>query len=163
MVPKEAFKYAESLKHPMDGRYSERSRGKNIEDKTTDLISALGSNARASTETSFERKFRKRFEGYTFKRDIEGFPDFNPDAAMIEVDLTTKDEQWYVANFTTLQYLDECFEKNKKTGELLAGTYFGMPDNMVIVQRLDEKTIGRTIDDLIKNHEIKSYFKKVGD
>lgn len=78
---------------------------------------------------------------------------------MLEVRLTTRGGQDYVANFTTQKFIDDIFRKNKKTGECLSGTYFCMPDNMVIVDELTNDNIKKTIDDLIDKKEIECYFK----
>ena len=52
------------------------------------------------------------------------------------------------------------FEKNKKTGECANGTYFCIPQ-MVLVEEISEQNVRATIDDLINNLEIESYFKKI--
>ncbi len=66
----------------------------------------------------------------------------------------------YSANFVTSAFLDVMFEKNKRTGECADGSYFAMP-GMIVVRQVDEGTIKRTIDDMIKNEEIELYFYKV--
>jgi len=104
-----------------------------------------------------------RFKDYNFRIDWTSSEPFDPESEMIDVVLTTQDGQDYWANFTTLKFLEYMFEKNKRTGELLSGTYFCMPDNMVIVERLTEDKIKATIDALIEDYEIEAYFKIVDE
>ena len=106
-------------------------------------------------------ELEKKFEKYTFKIDIPDQEKFNPFNEATEVVLTTRKGERYSANFTTKGYIPYIFEKNKRTGECADGTYFCMPD-MIIVEKIDERNIQITIDDLIKNLEIENYFKKVG-
>ncbi len=73
--------------------------------------------------------------------------------------LTTKGEE-YSINFTTMNFIQHMFEKNKRTGECVSGKYFCMP-GMILVEKIDEPTIKATLDDLIKNSEIKTYVTKV--
>ena len=82
---------------------------------------------------------------------------FAPEHDVIDVTLTRGDGQKYWANFITKTFLDSLFEKNKQTGECAGGTYFRMP-NMIVVERITELTVRRTIDDLIHNLEIEECF-----
>lgn len=98
---------------------------------------------------------------YKFRIDWTSSEPFDPENEMIDVVLTTQDGQEYWANFTTPKFINYMFEKNKRTGELLSGTYFCMPDNIVILERLTEDNIKATIDDLFENDGVECYFKKI--
>jgi hypothetical protein len=100
-----------------------------------------------------------KFKDYKFRIQWDNSEPYDPDCEMIDVVLTIQDGQEYWANFTTLRFLQYMFEKNKRTGELLSGTYFCMPDNMVIIKRLTEGNIRATIDNLIKEGKIERYFR----
>ena len=102
----------------------------------------------------------KKFEGYDFRIDIPDRENFNPLNEAVEVVLSTPAGERYSANFITKKFIDYIFDKNRKTGECANGTYFCMP-NMIIIRELNERDVKTTIDDLIKNIEIESYFKKV--
>lgn len=100
----------------------------------------------------------EKYKNYEFEIDCA---DFNPENEMMNVVLTLNNGEKYCANFTTVQFISSMFEKNKETGELLYGTYFCMPDNMIIIKKLTSENIKATIDDLIDNLEISCYFKKI--
>ena len=99
----------------------------------------------------------KRFEDYEFEIDIPDKKHFNPLNEAVDVTLITKQGEKYSANFITREFLDYIFDKNKKTKECANGTYFCMP-NLIIVNEIGKESIKTTIDDLIKNQEIENYF-----
>ncbi len=99
--------------------------------------------------------YKQRYEGYSFKIITRSF---NPENDLVDVALIMPDDHKYYANFVTPSYFTYLFNKNKKTGECAGGTYFCMPDNMVVVEMITEETISKTIEDLIKNEEIEHYF-----
>ncbi len=101
----------------------------------------------------------KKFGGYKFEIDIPDKEHFNSLNEAVEVTLITKQGEKYSANFITRNFLDYIFDKNRKTKECANGTYFCMP-NLIIVNEIDKEPIKITIDDLIKNQEIENYFKK---
>jgi hypothetical protein len=107
-----------------------------------------------------EDKRLKKFEGYSFRIDIPDKENFNPLDEVVEIMLTTRAGEKYSANFAAKEYIPYVFEKNKKTGECVDGTWFGMKDNMIIVREISRRNVKITIDDLIKNLEIESYFEK---
>ena len=101
-----------------------------------------------------------RFKGYTFRFDWTDPENHESDDEAVEVILRTLAGQEYSANFTTRNFLDYLFEKNRRTGECASGTYFAMP-SMILVERIDDTVIKETIDDMINNKEIEEYFKPV--
>jgi hypothetical protein len=102
----------------------------------------------------------KKFKGYDFEINIPDKENFDPLNEAVDVTLITKNGERYSANFITTKYITYIFEKNKRTKECAGGTYFCMPD-MIIVEKIDKKNVKITIDDLIKNLEIENYFKKI--
>jgi hypothetical protein len=102
----------------------------------------------------------KKFEGYTFRIDIPNKESFDPMNEVVEVILDIKTGERYSANFVAIGYIPYVFEKNIRTRECASGTYFCMP-NMIIVRGLNERDVKATIDDLIENLELESYFKKI--
>jgi len=102
----------------------------------------------------------KKFKGYEFEIDIPDRENFDPSNEAVEVTLTAKDGKKYSMNFTTKDYIRWIFAKNQKTGECANGTYFCMP-NMIIVKDASPETIKATLDDLIKNLEIESYLTEI--
>ena len=101
----------------------------------------------------------EKFKDYKFIIDSSDFDSFNPKHECVDVKLITKDGEEYYSNFITKSYIEWLFEKNKKTGECADGTYFCMPE-MVIVEEINKKNIRNTIDELIENLSIEKYFKK---
>lgn len=102
----------------------------------------------------------KKFGGYDFEIDIPDREKFDPSNEAVEVTLITKEGERYSVNFVTRGFVGYIFEKNKRTRECANGTYFCMP-NMILVEQITGEKIKKTIDDLIKNLEIENYFKKV--
>ena len=100
------------------------------------------------------------FEGYEFRLNWTSSEPFHPRNETVEVRLTAKDGQEYSANFTAHGFIDYMFVKNKNTGECAEGTYFCMP-NMILVEEISKENVRKTIDDLINNFEIETYFKKI--
>lgn len=101
-----------------------------------------------------------KFRGYTFRFNWTSSEPFDPKEETVEVRLTTRDGQEYSANFTALRFIEYMFNKNKRTGECADGTYFCMP-NMVLVEEISEQKVRATIDDLIEKLEIGAHFRKV--
>lgn len=77
-----------------------------------------------------------------------------------DVIVTFSDDKKYVATFFTYDNVKTLTEKNKRTGELLSGTYFWASD-MILVDRIDRETIEKVIDDLIKENYFDQLFKSV--
>jgi len=105
-------------------------------------------------------KCRDKFINYSFRFNWTSAEPFDPKNETVEARLITRDGQEYYANFTARGFIDYIFKKNKRTGECAKGTYFCMP-NMILVDEISEKNVRATIDDLISNSEIEIYFKKV--
>ena len=101
-----------------------------------------------------------KYQNYNFRFNWTSSKPFDPRKETVEVRLTTRDGQEYSAYFTAKGFIDYIFEKNKKTGECAKGAYFSIP-NMILVEEISERNVMATIDDLINNLEIETYFKKV--
>lgn len=93
--------------------------------------------------------------GYDFTID----PKMNH-ADAVDVIICTADGQRYYSNFITPSFVYHIFDKNERTGECCSGTYFTMP-NIVIVRKIDRAMIKRTIDQLAKDKEIDEYFSQL--
>ena len=104
--------------------------------------------------TSLEDEVLK---GYDFKLVWDGAEPYNPENAAIDVRLRTTEGREYTANIVTPKFIEGMFEKNKKTGECATGAYFAMPD-MIIVNKINNDNVRRTIEDMIVNKEINKYF-----
>ncbi len=104
-----------------------------------------------------EPNYEDRFRNYRFELVWNSPEALNPEREVIDVRLTTNDGKNYSANFVARGFLDWVFEKNKKTGECAEGTYFAVP-RMIVVERIDEVSVRKTIDDMINNWEIDNYF-----
>ena len=63
----------------------------------------------------------------------------------------------YSGNVITMDFLRWLFKKNENTGECANGSYFCMPQ-MIVVKEIKEDLLRITIDDLIKNKEFNLYF-----
>ena len=104
--------------------------------------------------------YQDKYKDYNFRFNWTSSMPFNPRNETVEVRLTTKDGQEYFTNFTAKGFIDYMFEKNERTGECSSGTYFCIP-NMILVEEISEQNVRTTINDLIKNLEIETHFKKV--
>src|SRR3989344_783844 len=93
-------------------------------------------------------EYKDKYQNYNFRFNWTSSEPFNPRDETVEVRLTTRDGQEYSANFTAKGFIDPMFEKNKRTGECAKGTYFCMP-NMILVEEISEENVRKTIDDLI--------------
>lgn len=85
---------------------------------------------------------------------------YNPKDDVVDVRIKTKTGEEYSADFITLKHLDYLFEKNKRTGECLDGTYFCMP-GMIVIEEITDENVRRTVDDLVQNMEAPLYFRKI--
>jgi len=104
--------------------------------------------------------YQDKYKDYNFRLNWTSSEPFDPRKDTVEVRLTTRDGQEYFANFTAKGFIDYVFKKNKRTGECAKGTYFCMP-NMILVEEISEQNVRTTIDDLIKNLEIEIHFSKI--
>ncbi len=95
---------------------------------------------------------------YRFYLDWKSSEPFDPEKDAVDVRLVAEGGSEYWTTFTTKNFLDYMFEKNRRTGECAGSSYFSM-EGMVIVERLDDDVVGLTIADLIENHKIESYFR----
>lgn len=111
-------------------------------------------------EKVYEEYVRQKFKDYEFKINWTSSEPYDIENEAIDVRITTSSGEEYSANFTTLKFLDYVFEKNRRTGECSSGTYFCMP-GMIIVEKLTEDNIKRTIDDLIDRLCVENYLTNI--
>ena len=107
---------------------------------------------------AYEVEYKKRFEGYTAEPHWFSSKPFDPDNDVVDIKLTTQEGKELYAPFIARNYLNGLFEKNERTGECASGTYFAMR-GMVMVKRIDEDSIKKTIEDMIENLEVEDYFR----
>ncbi len=105
-------------------------------------------------------EYKDKYAGYSFKIEVPDPKQFDPTNEVVEVRLTTKNGQEYYVDFVTTHFIDYIFEKNKRTKECAKGTYFCMP-NMILVEEISESNVRATIDDLIDKLAIEKHFKKM--
>jgi len=104
--------------------------------------------------------YENKYKDYKFKINWTSSEPFDPMKDAVEVRLTTRDGEEYYANFVTTRFIDYLFKKNKETGECANGSYFCMP-NMILVEEISKKNIKAAIDDLIEKLAIEMYFEKL--
>jgi len=83
----------------------------------------------------------------------------DPDNDNVDVQVTFPNGESFSAVFFTLRNIDTLMKRYKKTGECAGGLYFWASD-MMIVERLTEKTICETIDNLLAEGEFGYVFSK---
>jgi hypothetical protein len=76
----------------------------------------------------------------------------------IEIELSNGDRYW--GTFFTIENVESLFKKNLETGECRNGTYLWAA-HMVIVRRLDQETITRTIEGLLQDQELDHALYKI--
>lgn len=64
----------------------------------------------------------------------------------------------YVATFFTVKNIKKIMDKDQRTGENLNGTYFWSSE-MIIVSRIDQDTVARTVKDLIETGYFTNVFR----
>lgn len=94
---------------------------------------------------------------YTFKIFWPNKEPLNPECEMADLIVKTQARE-YTGTLATPSFIMTMFEKNAKTGECAEGSFFCVP-RLVIVKRLDRKTIKKTLDFLVDNSEFETYFK----
>ena len=88
-----------------------------------------------------------------------GITPLGPDNDNVDVQVTFPNGESFSAIFFTLQNIGTLMKQYKKTGECAKGSYFWASD-MIIVQKLTEETICKTIDNLLAEEEFASVFSK---
>lgn len=88
-----------------------------------------------------------------------GIVPLNPDNDNVDVCVTFPNGESFSAVFFTLQNIETLMKQYKKTGECAAGMYFWTSD-MMIVDKLTEKTICQTIDNLLAEEDFESVFSR---
>ena len=86
--------------------------------------------------------------------DEENYVDENTD-----VIVTTKSLEKYIATFFTYKNIESIRQKNISIGECNNGKYFWASD-MIIVDKIDRKSIEQTVDFLLESGEFELIFKK---
>ena len=99
-------------------------------------------------------------DGYRFRFNWDSSNPFDPQRDTIEVRVVLPDGQEYYMDFATPRFINFMFEKNRRTGECAGGTYFCMP-NLILVREITEQSVRETLDDLLRNHELDVYLTKV--
>ncbi|HIE30012.1 TPA: hypothetical protein EYP66_22335 [Candidatus Poribacteria bacterium] len=77
----------------------------------------------------------------------------------VDVQVTFPGGENFSAVFFTLRNIKTLMKRYKKTGECSGGLYF-WASNMIIVERLNEKTLCETIDNLLAEGEFGRVFSK---
>jgi len=101
--------------------------------------------------------YEGKYSGFAFDISNPLPNNTDPCFAVADIILKTKDGKRYISNFITRKYLDHMFEKNKTTGECAKGTFFAMPQ-CVIIEDLTRDSVKKTINDMIDNVEVENYF-----
>jgi hypothetical protein len=78
----------------------------------------------------------------------------------VDVIVTLSDGKRFVGSFFTYNNVKTLTEKNRQTGELLSGKYFWASD-LILIDRVDRKSIEAVIEDLIKEGYFHTAFKEV--
>ena len=121
---------------------------------------ARGENVSKVHEERDTMRYEDKFRDYEFRINWTSSKPFNPACEVVEVVLQTKDGKEYASNFLTQKYLNYVSKKNKRTGECASGTYFAVP-NMVVVDKITNQSIKKTIDAMIEEMEVEIYFEKI--
>ena len=88
-----------------------------------------------------------------------GISPLNPDNDNVDVQVTFPNGESFSAVFFTLRNIEALMQEYRKTGECAAGMYFWTSD-MIIVEKLTEKTICETVDSLLVEEVFASVFSK---
>jgi len=88
-----------------------------------------------------------------------GIGPLDADNDNVDIQVTFPNGESFSAVFFTLRNIDTLMKKYRKTGECAGGLYFWASD-MIIVERLTEKTICETIDSLLAEEEFGYVFSK---
>ena len=91
-----------------------------------------------------------------------GIAPLDSDNDNVDVQVTFPNGERFSAVFFTLRNIEALMRRYKKTGECADGLYFWASD-MMIVERLTEKTICKTIDHLLAEDEFGYVFLKNED
>ena len=91
-----------------------------------------------------------------------GITPVDSDNDNVDVQVTFPNGERFSAVFFTIRNIETLMKRYKKTGECASGLYFGASD-MIIVERLTEKTICKTIDHLLAEDEFGYIFSKNED
>jgi hypothetical protein len=78
----------------------------------------------------------------------------------VDVIVTFSDGKRFVGSLFTYDNIKTLTEKNRRTGELLSGKYFWASD-LILIDRVDRKSIEAVIEDLIKEGYFHTAFREV--
>ncbi len=84
----------------------------------------------------------------------------NPEKESIDVyvALTENRDKQYIGTFTTLAKIEHIFSLAERSGEFASGSYVRLSDGEIILKRITNSAIERTIDDLIEQERLIDLF-----
>ncbi len=85
---------------------------------------------------------------------------FDPEMDVFDVRIVDESGREYSADFVPVGFLTYVFDKNRKTGECAEGSYFCMP-HMIVVERVDQNIVERTVNDLNAKGDLFDYFMEI--
>lgn len=88
---------------------------------------------------------------------LKGARRLDPHRDNVDVEVHFEDGRRYTATFFTLESIRSVMKAYEKSGECAGGLYFFATD-MILVRKLTEETIERTVADLIANDELEAAF-----
>jgi hypothetical protein len=83
--------------------------------------------------------------------------EWNPQDDNTDVIVTLEDGSRWVATFFTYRNVQTLTDKNKTTGECLAGTYF-WSSNMILIDEVSRQRIEEVIGELLKEKTFETVF-----
>ena len=118
---------------------------------------AVGDYLKRKKSPAVREPQQKISKDYEFEIFWPGSENYNPEEESVDLVIRSGGRE-YTGTVLTPGFIDAMFEKNRRTGECAGGSYFCIP-RMVVVKRIDNETIKRTLDEMIDNGEIDIYFK----
>ncbi len=83
----------------------------------------------------------------------------NPEDDLVDIEVTLEgDRKVYRGSVTTTRFIDGRMKYYLETGENSDGSYFGAR-KMVIVRRIDDKTVRKTLKDIIEKRNFEEFFE----
>ncbi len=79
----------------------------------------------------------------------------NPQDDFVDIEVEFHGKK-YRGSVTTKRFIDERLNYYKKSGENAGGSYF-CAEGMIIVRRIDDKTIRKTLEDLIERGNLPKF------
>lgn len=98
-------------------------------------------------------------QGFHYKFVHPYLEKINPEEDLVDIEVTLEGiKKVYRGSITTTRFIDGRMEYYQETGENAGGSYFGA-SNMVIVRKIDDKTIRKTLKDLIEKGTFEEFFE----